>query len=115
MCSPTAASIISKLKTNPSTIYIKVRYGAGNEFNYKFNPVCYFDPSITRLPGAGSWRTRPPEIGLAHELIHALHYLEGIVNRTDEENWTVGVNPNQFIFSENQIRLECGLGRRPEY
>jgi hypothetical protein len=69
----------------------------------------------------------PPFIPLGHELIHALHYLEGMARRAqeDEEHYTVGLAPfADAAFTENRLRAEArtfpgkrweGLGSRDRY
>ena len=58
-----------------------------------------------------------PFIVLAHELIHALHFLQGIqIDGQDEERWTTGIgiyerNP----MSENAFRSQFGLPLRVNY
>lgn len=62
---------------------------------------------------------RPPFIGLAHELIHALYSLEGkgFLGTDDEELRTVGLAPyaNKRSITENKIRAEHGIALRTEY
>lgn len=63
----------------------------------------------------------PSFIVLAHELIHAYHYLAGhrMSERLDEENRTTGTG--QFVgvleplVTENRIREEAGLPHRASY
>lgn len=77
-----------------------------------------WNPNIYVVPGQGS---RPPFIGLAHELVHAWHNVNGIKrqNYDEEEEFTVGLgqwavaNPNAI--TENVIRLEHGLSIRLQY
>jgi hypothetical protein len=63
----------------------------------------------------------PPFIVLAHELIHAQHYLFGVryASSEDEENRTSGVGKFDRhlkpLVSENQLRREAGLPARRAY
>jgi len=74
------------------------------------------NPNLTVVPHG----PRPPYIALAHELIHALHNLEGDAERhePDEENKTVGIAKSEYIWgdiTENMIRIEHGLDLRTAY
>lgn len=63
----------------------------------------------------------PPFIVLAHELIHAQHYLWGVRYdaKEDEENRTTGVGKfrgaMEPMVSENRLRREAGLPERLAY
>jgi Effector protein len=60
----------------------------------------------------------PPFVGLAHELIHALHSLKGEkkANTNEEESRTVGMNEYaDEALSENAIRAEAKLTLRTKY
>lgn len=83
--------------------------GPGLSPTVKFNPLghmhCVEDPAMHQ---------RPPAIGLAHELIHAMHCMKG-VNMADvksgseklEEIITTGFPPYNFEeFSDNKLRTQ---------
>jgi Effector protein len=81
--------------------------------------IVIWDPSV---PGHPDYSPRPEFIPLAHELIHALHYLEGtLVPGYDgmipkEEYQTVGIHEYYDVNpSENRIRHEHGVIYRLEY
>lgn len=62
--------------------------------------------------------SRPNFIGLAHEMVHALHNLLGTAlnDTTQEEHWTVGIG--NFVgtaICENTIRAEHGVPLRLAY
>lgn len=61
---------------------------------------------------------RPNYIGLAHELIHAMHNLQGqaLPDTEDEENFTVGLGKfDAAPITENQIRKEHEVPLRTKY
>jgi Effector protein len=64
----------------------------------------------------GSGLAAPPFIGLAHELVHALHSLQGTKAKAEEEMKTVGLGKyvNEAI-CENTIRAEHKLMLRKTY
>jgi len=75
----------------------------------------YFSNSRRQLTSGSD---NPPFIGLAHELIHALHGLNGEKKgRTDEEeNRTVGVDKYaRENICENALRAAAKLPRRNQY
>lgn len=55
---------------------------------------------------ANGTKQRPPSVGLAHELIHAIHTINGTRGNTKDEEEA------QTIRDENQIRDEMGEPRR---
>ena len=71
--------------------------------------IVSFNPD-RRVIGDGSepWHTRPPGVGLAHELIHANHSARGTNNFTAEgEDMAVGLGTHAHdAFTENKIRDE---------
>ena len=87
------------------------RNGTGTTTTVHFNTNSYRTPH----------GPRPPYVALAHELIHALHNLNGdaVADTTTEENRTVGIGSSKFIFSEpiteNKVRLEHNLPLRMVY
>ena len=102
-------------------------------------------PAISRPPtstdhrtsiGSEDWQTRPPAVGLAHELIHARHAQEGSIDlgsspndskpdgsggtatTLTEEARTVGLPPYENEpYTENQIRSQWNppQDERPYY
>ena len=71
------------------------------------NKAVIFEPDRNRIyDGSKKWMHRPPEIGLAHELVHALQHIEGreIANE----------GPGGAIAIENKIRKEYGIEPSPE-
>ena len=91
--------------------------GPGADITVGYNPV-EWNP----YGGAEAWQTRPPAIGLAHELVHgwtgmygtrALGQTDG-VNRRELQATGLG----EFVdaaFTENKFRAAFGLPLRPEY
>lgn len=94
--------------------------GDGSDSTLKYNPD-------TTSIGSEEWETRPPEIGLAHEMVHATHVARGDIStdpvqndnkpdpanpgspatEIDEEVRTVGIPPyDNEPYSENTIRSE---------
>jgi hypothetical protein len=82
--------------------------GRGAACTIKFDPAdakpCDSDPAM---------KNRPPALGLAHELIHALHGVRGTnlvgvedpSGQTPEEIITTGLPPYQFEeYSDNKLR-----------
>ena len=85
-----------------------------------------WNPNITDVAG----KKRPPFIALAHELVHAYHYVHGACYRgligfahqnvdsglAEEEKRTVGLGEYaDEIPCENAIRAEHGVAKRTEY
>lgn len=89
--------------------------GTGSTCAVKYNPNVFKTPD----------GERPPWIGLAHELCHALHNLDGtaIKNVAEEENKTVGLGDyaegqskdDKALITENKIRKEHKLKPRKNY
>jgi RHS repeat-associated protein len=110
--------------------------GVGTDSNVSFDPaanplILTKDPTTGNVSGA----TRPNEIGLGHELIHADRAMKGksvdsattgthtykdaagntvTQTRPKEELETVGVQGN-YKYSENKLRKEQGLNERGAY
>ncbi|TKG87726.1 hypothetical protein EYV94_28015, partial [Puteibacter caeruleilacunae] len=122
----------SEMDVNPTD----ATNGKGSDVTVNFDPSA--NPSIpTKDPATGnvSGKTRPDEIGLAHELIHGERSMKGKATNystTDthtykdaagntvtqtvpkEELQTVGLkDPN--VYTENKIRKEQGLDERGAY
>lgn len=80
-----------------------------------------YNPNVFKTPDG----ERPPWVGLAHELCHALHNLEGnaISNTAKEEHMTVGLGDyaegesedDKNLITENKIRKEHKLKARKNY
>jgi hypothetical protein len=76
--------------------------------------ACYWNPNIYNTPNG----SRPAFIGLAHELIHCYHYVNGLAKGSydDEERFTVGLGPYMLApITENRIRLEHDVPIRHQY
>lgn len=94
--------------------------GTGSNSTVNYNPD-------RKSIGDEKWETRPPAIGLAHELVHAQHASEGSIDMTKvdndskpdpsdpkktekeslEEVRTAGIPPNdKDAYNENKIRGE---------
>ncbi len=111
----------------------------GNTTSYNPNPDSFERPDGTRGPGANvtigyntrewnpyggdeEWMTRPPAIGLAHELVHAWTGMIGTralgetggVNRRELQATGLGEFANS-VFTENRFRGAFGLPLRPRY
>lgn len=77
--------------------------GAGSDSTVRYNP------NRTRVgDGSEPWMTRPPCIGLSHELVHAYHSANGTNDFTPAgEDMAVGVPPyDTNDVTENKIRHE---------
>lgn len=93
-----------------------VRVHEGNACNRTgTGTVIHWNPNIISTPDGD----RPPFIGLAHELIHAMQNLRGTAlrNSREEEYATVGLEPYQLKRkrNENAIRHEHGIAARAQY
>jgi hypothetical protein len=104
--SPTAARIIKRLQEDCGKPFT-IKYGPENTYIRKDRTI-EFDRDFQS--DRADMKT-PPEIPLAHELIHALHDLDG--NFMDwftpftEERQTVGIWPfDESGNTENQIRSD---------
>lgn len=74
----------------------------------------YYNPNVYITPDG----KRPPYIGLAHELIHAMHNLKGTSKTTthDDEYMVVGFGSNSDLpVTENAIRAEHNVEARASY
>ena len=81
----------------------KLKPGEGTDTTVRFNP----DKAVIG-DGSKPWMTRPPAVGLAHELVHADHNARG-TNLFDDtgEEMAVGLYPyDTNDFTENKIRAE---------
>ena len=94
--------------------------GPGASPTVKFNPL-----GTMHCPHNPPMHGRPPAIGLAHELIHALHCMRGVNQRDNriggeklEEIITTGFPPyNYEEFSDNKLRAQwpTNLDLRQKY
>ena len=115
--SPSAASLIQSLRNNPTDIFIKASF-TPNQYQPAMPcsaGVITYNPFSFAI-GPQPWEVRPPEVGLAHELIHAYH---DVTNTTSiywliEETNTVGLTGNS-PYTENGVRGDYGLPQRPVY
>lgn len=101
------------LKWNAGNVAIRLneenaKNGKGTATAIKYHPNVFTTPD-----GA-----RPPFIGLAHELVHALHNILGtaLAKTPEEEEWTVGLGTFAGTeICENAIREEHRVGKRVAY
>lgn len=138
---PSGNKLLNDLHTSGKTITIVETTGgnevtdfdANGELDASGNPgsgcdtTVHYNPNTTTLGPDEPWMTRPPEIGLAHELIHSSHAANGELDFTEvdndgqadpsdptkktqvikEEARTVGFPPHDNEpYSENKIRDE---------
>ena len=149
----TGTNLIRSLNSSKQTVTIKIgdadsknfeqdsnsknaSNGVGTDATINFNPL--FNPSVlTTDPKTGnvSGATRPNEIGLGHELIHADRSMNGEAvdysitdthtykdatgspitqTKFKEELETVGLKGN-YKYTENKLRREQGLNERGAY
>jgi RHS repeat-associated protein len=121
--SASAAGLIRILQNDPTPILVGTT-SSGNSYHPKGNSnascrpgTVSFNPNLIIIGnGKEPWMIRPPEVGLAHELIHAYHDITGTLGstRSDEENTTVGVS-GISLYTENDIRNDYDLPRRQRY
>src|SRR5262249_11374483 len=91
--------------------------GRGADITINYNTV-----EQNPYGGAEPWMTRPPAIGLAHEMIHGWTGMIGTrargttggVNRRELQATGLGAYANA-IFTENRFRAAFGLPLRPRY
>ena len=91
---------------------------AGNSYDVNKNVIEYNPNKVNIYSGKETWHNRPPEIGLGHEAIHSYHDIENNLGPTRdiEESKTVGLgNYEKEPYTENKIRKEYGIERRPQY
>jgi hypothetical protein len=92
--------------------------GAGNDVVINYNPVNW-----NPYGGDEAWMTRPPAIGLAHEMVHAWTAMTGIMAREDPdaavrplEEQATGLGAYRDArHTENRFRRAFGMPERPEY
>ena len=86
------------------------------------NATVYYNPATLQIGDGAGWKTRPPAIGLAHELVHAWTAVNGQRARgetggtNNRELQAVGLGAyKDAVISENQFRAAFGLPTRPVY
>ncbi|GBD99837.1 tRNA nuclease WapA precursor [bacterium BMS3Abin07] len=115
--SPTANKLIKKIEQSEEIVEIKIT-DKGNSYDTKGNVINYNPNKNHIYSGKEQWHWRYPEIGLGHEAIHSLHDIENNMGSTREieESKTVGLHKfSNEPYTENKIRIEYGLERRPQY
>jgi hypothetical protein len=119
---------MTELMGNPALVAMSIRVGTGGrEFvpNTGANAVVRYDPDDK---GSGEEAGRPSFIALAHEMVHAYHFVNGLCARqptggtsgdqggAEEEMRAVGARAyKDDPPSENWIRDECSLPLRTSY
>lgn len=81
--------------------------------------IVKYDPDRTSTGGNDPWDTRPPAVGLAHELVHAEQAQHGAMSKEQDENdargtqkdvrelEAAGIPPHDdYPYNENKIRRE---------
>lgn len=114
--SKAAKELIKKLDDDDEIIRINI--ANTNEYSTSKNIVSFNPNKKYIYDGKEEWHNRPPEVALAHELIHALHDLNGSLGSTRkiEEQQTVGLDKwAKDKYTENQVRDDYGIVRRPRY
>jgi uncharacterized Zn-binding protein involved in type VI secretion len=123
---PPASTFGSAIKIEGDDNF-KRQNGAGGDSTVEYNPT-------NNNIGTEDWQTRPPAVGLAHELVHATHASRGEVDMTPvandsvkdpahpdqtakaptEEVRTAGIAPfDKEPYSENTIRNEWKPKQKP--
>lgn len=106
--------------------------GSGSDATIAYNPQNWQTP----YAAAGldePWMTRPPAVGLGHEMVHAENYMTGttasgaamgwgadgnyklINNREFQATGLPFAGPGEREHSENELRRQLGLPHRPKY
>ena len=142
MCkTPSGSALLDSLQNSDSLIAItetsggnKCTYPEGGEEGRFVQPdgtpgagvlgiEVRFNPDLTQIgDGTEAWMTRPPWVGLAHELVHADDaargiMVDGLINGVKaRELQAVGLPPFEGRpFNENRMRDESGEDLRPRY
>ncbi len=109
--SPTAGDVIGDLLNAEDTVEINITYGM-SRYDESVNK-CFYNPSGLDVKDLEEFRNVPPEITLAHELIHAYHDLIKSAAPINEEHATRGIgNGSGLPYTENKIRMDYGLKPR---
>jgi hypothetical protein len=79
-------------------------------------PRIFYNPEMHYLyDGKKPWHYQYPEISLAHELIHALHDMNGVEDFSNED-LVIGLKKfKDFLYTENKIRQEYNVLPRPKH
>ena len=105
--SKNAQSFVQKIVDSGEDVYIMI--GVENSYNPSLNLIVY-DPSKTQIyDGSQPWHVRPLEVGLGHEIIHAMHDVTGKLGSTRM------IEENNTVKKENLIRKDYGIPRRERY
>lgn len=119
---PTGAKLLEALEKSGKTITIKpTKDGNATGFtndgmmkNGKPGPgsnsTVEYDPDTKKI-NSEDWGTRPPAIGLAHELIHARHAAEGTVSEgeVDNDSKPDPADPKKIAKEDNEEVRTVGL------
>ncbi|MGD0363394.1 MAG: M91 family zinc metallopeptidase [Bryobacteraceae bacterium] len=96
--------------------------GIGMDCYIRWHPVNDFigDSTLEKGAAENKWRTRPPWIGLAHELVHAWRFVAGRCiftgNNLADEQLATGVPPYMLgKYNENGMRYYAFQIMRPYY
>ena len=108
-----ADCLVTELEDSEELFEIVRSRSPGNRYDPSTNRISY-DPGVHDLGTLNpnyknqDWAKRPPEIGLAHEIGHAIRDLRGNLNPdiAAEENATISR-------IENLVRADYGLPARP--
>lgn len=106
--SETGKELVRLLDELPDKIIIEKESGQANYWGIEKgtgNPTCFVNPTLDKVQYPNSIQTRPPEVGLAHELIHIYNYLKGLPNTEETTRGYAGENP----FTENKVRKDLGV------
>ena len=115
--SSTARDLVKLLEASSDTISVELT-GGENSYNACSNTLTYNPRKEHIYDNSQPWHERPPEVGLAHELIHGWHDISGTLGRTRaaEEDRTVGIGAySGDRFTENKVRSDHGISLRPQY
>ena len=108
---------MEQLEKSKEVIKIKTTEG-GNSYNIDKDTIEYNPNKGYIYSGAENWHNRPPEVGLSHEAIHSYHDITNNLGPTREieESNTVGLGKHEKgPYTENKIRKDYGIERRPQY
>jgi len=113
------ARLVLKVLEKSNTVYV-IRMGKENSY---LAGIITYNPDKHHLSDnpTDDWQFRPPEVGLAHEAIHALHddehpFLAAIRSRGKDEAMTVGIGAyKDNPYTENAVRRDYNVKERPVY
>jgi len=113
--SPTARNLLNELDTLDYPFTIKIEISDVNNYDAKWKILKFNPDKLFQGDGSEKWMFRPPEVGLAHELIHVYHDATNSFERgMAEELATIGLGGNSK-YTENAIRNDYKLPLRPHY